>query len=529
MDENYIRRERQRREEIKREVEKMRAALKICTLDDIRRYKLPFAKALIIGLEEKGYFFTATFIQQMIDFQTEMREKVGPLNIFWTKPQLRDNNNILKTISDNLMKVETFRKMKEHEKECETFLKTSIHFAFLSSDWWWLGERMLLHSINLANDYPSLEGKYEALSRYAYAKFLMENTRKIKSAHGHLTIVRELSKGKKWMTMSLFPDEKDYLYVMANKLLHICLMQEARSYLQVNFIKAIKLANSARKRAAEACDLDGETRALFLKGICELNVKRTSVAIATFTKAFYIQTRLGNLEGMCTAQIHLAQAYLVNGDTLQSLKTLLISRDCAKENNLSYYLAQAYKHLGEFYLNNGEARKATPLLDEALKILHDIDNVLDIEQVRNLGAISAGLELFPKFLKLLSDISHPVTGLENLMKLVDWKDSRKQFWSQDDEYPDPSSESSDKSLENDQVSLDDSCNTVNALYDDGIVKLHDNNDTHNNTSNTELLVCTEEQFVKENESVSANEEALQKESLNSNKDEEENTKYLPQI
>lgn len=509
MDENYIRRERWRKEETKRTVEEMRAALKNCTMDDVRRHKLPFDKALLIGLEEKGHFTTAMFIEKLIDFQTEMREKAGPSSVLWTKPQLKDNKNLLSTLSDNLIKVENYRKMDDYAKECESFLKISTHIAFLHPDWWWLGEQLLLHSINLSKEYPLLQGKYEALSRYVYAKFLLENIRETDAAHGNLSIVRELSKGKKWTIAAFFPDEKDYLYTRTNYLLHICLMQEARTYMKTDIAKAIKLAHLARKRAAEACDLDGETRALLLKGICEVSIRHTAAAIASFTKAFYIQQRLGNLEGICMTQLHLAQAYLMNGDTLESLKTLMGARDCAERNSLPYFLAQAYRHLGEFYLNNGEPRKATPLLAEALKILYKTENVQDIEQVRNLEAISTGLELFPRYLKLLSDTSHPTTGFESLKKMVDWKDSRKQFWSQDDESRDPSAQvSNERDFCSDSVSLASSCDGENTLRNDVIVELHDNIDAFQKDSNNEdeLLAFTEEKLLSVKELVGIDEE-----------------------
>lgn len=451
MDENYIRRERQRKEETKRTVAEMRAALKVCTMDDVRRHRMPFDKALLIGLEEKGYITSVKYIRQLIDLQAEMKEKAGPSSVIWTKPQLKDSKNLLTLLSDNLVKAEEQCKKKDHAKECEIFLNTATYVAFLNSDWWWLGEQLLLQSIHLSKSYPSLDGKYEALSRYAYAKFLYENIKEVNAALDNLAVVRELSKDKKWITLSTFMDTKDYLYTKTNYMLHICLMQKARSYMKIDVEKAIKVASIARKRAAEACYLDGETRALLLKGICEVTSKRASAAIATFTKAYYIQERIGNLEGVCATKLQLAQAYMINGDSLQSLKMLLSSRDCAERNNLTYFLAQAYKYLGEFYLNNGEPKKATPLLGESLKILHKTDNVLESEQVRNLEAISAGLELFPRYLKLLSDTGHPETGVENLMKMIAWKDSRKQFWSQEDESCEPSPQESDEHM-NDYLS-----------------------------------------------------------------------------
>ncbi|KAJ8918339.1 hypothetical protein NQ315_008032 [Exocentrus adspersus] len=451
LNENYIRRERQRRAETKRTIAEMRAALKVCTVDDVRYHKMPFNEALLIGLEEKGYYITAAFIHQLIDFQSEMTEKAGPTSVLWTKPQLKDTKNILKVVSESLMEAEDFRKVENYEKECETFLKIATHIAFLNTDWWWLGEQLLLQSIAIAKDYPSSGGKYEALSRYAYAKFLIENIRETAAAYEHLQTACNLSASTKWTTCGIFPEETGLLFANANYLLHICLMQQAKSYFKIDNSKAIELATLARKRAADACNKDAETRALILKGICEINSNLPQHAIATFTKASYIQQKMNNVEGICETRLQLARAYLMNGDTLNSLKTLTEARDVAKHNDLGYYLAQAYKHLGEFHLNNGEPKKATPLLGESLKILHEGQYIKENEQVRNLEAISTGLELFPKYIDLLSSVSDPVIGNESLMKMIDWKDSRERFWDSDDESDEPSAQLSDTPDEEEAV------------------------------------------------------------------------------
>ncbi|KAJ8938202.1 hypothetical protein NQ318_011698 [Aromia moschata] len=161
-----------------------------------------------------------------------------------------------------------------------------------------------------------------------------------------------------------------------------------------------------------------------LRGMCELSRNDTKNALATFTNAYYIQERLGSPKGICETRIHLAAALLMNGDNHLSLNTLLLLKQSAEEYNLPYYLAQAYRHLGEFFLHSGETSKATPLLDEAREIFQEHSHVLDFEQVRNLEAISAGLELLPNYIMLLSGYEKP----GYMAKMIDWKDLRKPFW-----------------------------------------------------------------------------------------------------
>lgn len=82
---------------------------------------------------------------------------------------------------------------------------------------------------------------------------------------------------------------------------------------------------------------------------------------------------------------------LRDGSTRLALQTLLALKAMAEEHGFQFYLAQAYRYLGEYYLNCGEPQKATPLLSDALQIFHDTNNVLEADQVRNLGAVSSGI------------------------------------------------------------------------------------------------------------------------------------------
>lgn len=74
-------------------------------------------------------------------------------------------------------------------------------------------------------------------------------------------------------------------------------------------------------------------------------------------------------------------------DALNQLETLL---EYAEANNLLNYVAQAHRFLGEYYLNQGIPHLATPLLIKALNIFHELEDILNREQARNLAAISAG-------------------------------------------------------------------------------------------------------------------------------------------
>ncbi|CAG9814242.1 unnamed protein product [Phaedon cochleariae] len=437
LDDNYFKRERRRKEEINEYITKMRGDLPVYNVDEIRQYRLPYHEALLINLREQGFICTASFIQELFNFQEELRQQAGPVSHIWLRPQLIYSRAELDHLKQGLIKSEEYHMESDYAKECEVFLGLAVYFAFSHYDWWWLGEQLLIQSIKVSTEYESLKGKYEALSRFAYAKFLIENMKEFDDAKGHLKIAREIAQRKGWTSKGYFPDEKGTLFMQINHYLFECLYRNVKQLVKIDYKKAIPVIVEARRRAADACYHSGETRALVMKGICEMNIQDVKAAINSLLRAFQLQQRFGTQEGMCKVRIQLAKAYLIDGNTAMSLKTLMLLKESAETYNLPFYLGQAYKNLGEYYLTNGEPEKANPLLNEALKILNQCNLATrDIEMVRNLEAISAGLELFPKYIDLLHKAgTSDGDGFRNLMKLIDWKDQRTEFWNKDEIAP----------------------------------------------------------------------------------------------
>lgn len=73
-----------------------------------------------------------------------------------------------------------------------------------------------------------------------------------------------------------------------------------------------------------------------------------------------------------------------------ALLTLNKLNDYAHQHNKMQYIAQAHKYLGEFYLKEGTARNATPLLMAAVKIFGKVGDTAETSKTRNLAAISVG-------------------------------------------------------------------------------------------------------------------------------------------
>lgn len=429
-----VKRERMRKMRIRGMITDMRKNLPVYNLEEIREYKMPYYDALVTNLEEKGLESSSSFLQQLVAYQDHARHEAGPGSNVWMRPQLQFSNKELKYLTEELQKAEEFNATGSHWRECEVFLRLGIHFAFGHADWWWLGEQILVQSINVSGSYPTLQGDFEALSRFAYAKFLIRNLKEYETAKEQLLVARDLAANKGQAVRDYFPDERPgTLYMLINYYTHKCLMKEVRNLMPTDYEKAIDVSVQAKKRAGEACHKEGETQALLMKGLCEMNVDNAKSAIFSFNKALKLQEAIGNKEGLCKVMIQLAKAYLMDNNTSQSLRILNKLKDTAAKYHLHFYLAQAYKNMGEHYLNNGEYAIARKLLNKSLSYFEEErDGTMDIALVQLLEAIAWGLELFPKYVDLVfkSGNTSGSAGIENLNKLIDWKDSRKPFWSE---------------------------------------------------------------------------------------------------
>ncbi|XP_072397685.1 uncharacterized protein [Diabrotica undecimpunctata] len=427
-----VKRERLQRKDTVAVVQHMRNTLPEYTMSEIREFRLPLHEALIINLKDSGFLSTSSYIKELIDYQENMRKSSGPGSNIFVLPQIKFAKDELGILSHSLKAAEKFHNVELYSEECQEFLNLAVTFGFGHSDWWWLGEQLLMQSIRVSSEYSKIIGhKYEALSRYSYARFLMDNVKEFENAEKQLRVARHLAQNKVWTGRTYFPNERGTLYMQTNRGIFDCLLKEVKATMATDLERAMILADQARRRAAEACFRNGETRALVLKGICELETRRAKTAINSFLRALNIQERWGTIEGICKIKIHLAKAYLMDNCANSSLKILMELKDHAEENDLPFYLGQAYKNLGEYYLLIGDPEKATPLLDESVKIFQTCkDQPKETNEARDMRAISGGLQLFPKYVDVLLKAGKPgIIGKRNLAAILAWKNDRSDFWS----------------------------------------------------------------------------------------------------
>ncbi|KAK5643682.1 hypothetical protein RI129_007527 [Pyrocoelia pectoralis] len=405
-----IKRERLKKQKLLLLKQSMRASLPVLNRDEIRR----------------------KFLRQLVQYQDDLVKEHGIDSIVGQRPLLYKTRENLDLVYHGFSNAEMAHFKDDVIQEIDIFLTLGIHFGFGAENWWWLGEQILIQANNISNDFTKDGGRKQALIKFIYGKFLFENMGDWEKAKSLLIESRALSIGSTWSARRELGSNQETLFVESCILLYKILLIEAKEAMKYDPLKGARICTLAQKRALDACDRIGEANALMLQGICETEAGDANAAAISFENVLVLYKRCKQREGVCEARIHAALAYLKIGKFSTALSHLETLLKYAQGNDLPYYIAQAHKCLGEFHLNQGSPHLATPLLIKAIHHFHDIGDVLNREQVKNLAAISAGQELIPNYAELILKSGRKGSkGYESVVKLVKWKDTRELFWTEE--------------------------------------------------------------------------------------------------
>ncbi|CAH0560446.1 unnamed protein product [Brassicogethes aeneus] len=142
----------------------------------------------------------------------------------------------------------------------------------------------------------------------------------------------------------------------------------------------------------------------------------------------------------------------------------------------------------------------------------------EIEQVRNLAAISAGQELMPKYTEMiLKTTRRGVEGMENMERLIDWKDIREPFWTEE-EASIPSGDS--KSFEELSLGFNDISSNITSISEEedeteGLEIIHEVEDIPISTGDYEF----DEDFYGEEDQITEEEILIDDEEISIATDE----------
>ncbi|GJQ81199.1 hypothetical protein Trydic_g23367 [Trypoxylus dichotomus] len=410
---------------------RMRTDLPNLTKEEIRRYRMMLHQALFCELEEQNLPSSAALLKQLIDYQKWLRKSHGPDSWFWARPRLTHSPAILNKLVDGFKKAEKAHYARDIAMECDSFLHLGVEFCFGSNDWWWLGEQLLVQSVNISTKYHGDGQRRLATSKYILGKFLFENQKELEPAIVVLKEARVLSSGHSWTAAKYLHCTQKTVFVESCIVLHNALMAQAKLVVSYDPETAITLCSKARRRAYDACDHEGEAKALMFQGNCELRAGLINNAAESFYKVLLMHTKAKRVEETCEARISLIQAYLKLGNWKESYYHLQQLLEFAQSHNMPYYIGQSYRYMGEYYLNHGNPDLATPLLIKALNAFHEIGDINNREQTKNFAAVSAGQELMPKYINFMLKCGQGGSvGWNYLQKLIRWKDTRDIAWSE---------------------------------------------------------------------------------------------------
>ncbi|XP_018331833.1 uncharacterized protein LOC108741507 isoform X2 [Agrilus planipennis] len=405
----------------------------------IRWNRIPLHEALISELNEDGYISSAHFISQLITYQKQQVEIHGEDSKIGLRPKLINFPEYLQKLYDTFKEAEIAHYEGDTTREYDIVLETAIFFAYGPEDWWWLGEQLLLQCINIIYRNTEDGGRRDATCQYLVGRFLLLHNEEVEQSMPYLDAARVQSKNTFWSAKKVLQNttvdcsNEETIFFESCKLLYKALMITAESTRKTDPEYSAQLCSIARKRANEACFYAGEAEAYMLQGHCEFECMKYEAAILSFNNSLRKQIKAESPEGICKVRILIQKAYTKIGKYENAFECLRILLEYAKANKLAYYIGLAYRYIGEYYLHQGRACVATPNLLKSLNILHNIDALTDVEQVRNFAAISAGQELMTNYVRLIINVGQETRCKgKYIYKALGWKDTREQFWSDDE-------------------------------------------------------------------------------------------------
>lgn len=247
---------------------------------------------------EGGYINSREFLEELINYQQHLRELEGPGSAMWYWPELVNEVEHLDKIYEVLKKAENahfksnflrsyyniylFRYISDNiEEEFDEMMDLAVFYAFGAKIWWWLGEQLLIQCIHICMEYTADGRQREALSRYVFGKFLLDNSITIvyiflcihilfivllencnESAKEHLLMSRKISKGMSWSAKKVLKIEgkQQNIFTESCYLLYNIHENEAKNIKYSDPQAAAKLASLARKRATDGTFLTFNTK-----------------------------------------------------------------------------------------------------------------------------------------------------------------------------------------------------------------------------------------------------------------------------
>lgn len=416
-------------EDIRRNV---KAGHPLLSLKEVRHFRLPFHKSLLLNLLDAGFIGVHHFIKEIIDLDEawhKMTHKNYPVK---KRPQLKSNECALRILSDGLIAAEKTNREGSKTGELSCFMDLALQFTKLDDGVWdWLSEELYeqcIHITNMVQLATECDRELTAIVKFLYAKFLLDILHEPDRAKGVLEESMKLSEGKFYNASVLTGNSENTLYIDSCILLHRILLVMADEIRESSIENAIELYKHSLHWAKVVSNKPAETTAL-------LNLVDIYIAAKQLDKIpEYLENYLklcadqSNISGICEGYILSAKFHdlideheLENEDLQALLKT-------AEENDLLEMVALAHHKLAIFYLlHKGNHEDAQSHATDAYNCYIKLHKRPEIEASSCLVGICQGQRVLPHYIQLL--LKSDKASSDNYKTLMKWLSLRIRFFS----------------------------------------------------------------------------------------------------
>lgn len=141
--------------------ERTLASLRPLDCREIRRYRMPYAQAILLELQEDGFLEAADFFNEVITHEKCPKE-------------FKKNQVVINKFSFALKEYEKRGRRDEKNKQSVIYVKLGRFFEDDES-YWWLSENLYEKAVKVCENYLVDSGRSEAVARFAFGMFLLNN------------------------------------------------------------------------------------------------------------------------------------------------------------------------------------------------------------------------------------------------------------------------------------------------------------------------------------------------------------------
>ncbi|XP_046395338.1 uncharacterized protein LOC124162747 [Ischnura elegans] len=442
----------------------MIAALPVMSRKEVRRYRVEYHRAICCDLQEEGFTSASRLINNLVEIDEVRRKRAGPNSLITLKPKLKTQNKMLDCLKIGLKQAEKEERRGQHGNACTAYLNLALYFKEKGEDWFWVANILFYGSYHRGARYLTDGSRKEAIARFAFGKFLLEDVKKLRSAHKMLETARTLSMGKLWtlpalkaptVSPALFeslqgygteeekedregklwsteleasPENQVSIYQETCVLIHKSLLQMAAEVKEKRPLsdKEVKLCMQALRRATESENIEVQLEALKALGMCYMERNDLKTAVNYFEGLLCLSTQSKIWAGICDAHLSLGQVYSRMKSTKEALHHFNEQCTAAKNSGSNSLLGKAYRSIGIFHLLNDDPENAAPLLKESFHEFYEQNQIVRKELEPVLTSIG---EIKRKMMTSKSQDTAVGQKLHDEYQRL--KDKGKKLWSTD--------------------------------------------------------------------------------------------------